>query len=362
MFHIYADGKNLNIANMNDNQKLSSAVLNEEINKSGTLTFAMPPQHYRYSEIKNLKSLITVYDDNEQIFKGRVLNSDYDIFNQKKVIAEGEMAYFNDSVFQPSVKKVFNTQNLLPELISQHNSQVEESKHFYVGNIDSAEIEISNLAFIGCMKFIQNELIKVTNGYVSIRYQNDKRYLDFRLSPGSIDTSNKIVFGKNIFDLNRFVDTNELYTVIIPYGDIVEGTDKPLDISSVNDGKIYIENKKGIENFGRIVKEVEFKGIKNPNELFVAASKFTDESISQAMTVNLTAAEIIETGPTQVYSFGIYKIGLLYKVISHQHGIDDYFLCSKKKTDLFNIEKNIVTLGHTKKLLTDYIGRYNNVI
>lgn len=357
MFHIYADGKNLNIPNMNNNQKLSSAVLNEELNKAGSLTFSIPPQHYRYSAIKNLKSIITVYNDNEQIFKGRVLNAGCDIFNHKKVVAEGELAYFNDSVFQPSEKKVFNTQDLIPELIYQHNSQVEENKQFNVGNIDSAEIEIQNLSFIKSMNFIQNELLKNTNGYIKVRYENDKRYLDFSLSPGNIDYSNKIVFGKNIFDLNRFVDPSELYTIIIPYGDIVEGTDKPLDISSVNGGKNYIENEKGIENFGRIFKEVEFKGVKSVNELFSLASQFTNDSISQAMTINLTAAEIIETGPEQTYSYGLYSIGNFYKVISYQHGINDYFLCSKKKTDLFNIEKNNVTLGHTKKLLTDYIGR-----
>ncbi len=357
MFHIYADGKKLNITNMNDNQKLDSAVLNEELNKSGSLTFSIPPKHYRYSEIKNLKSIITVYDDNNQIFKGRVLNANYDIFNHKKVVAEGEMAYFNDSVFQPSEKKVFNTQNLIPELISQHNSQVEESKYFYAGEIESAEIEIKNLTFMRSMNFIQNELLKFTNGYITVSYKDNKRYLNFSLSSGEIDPSKKIVFGENIFDLNRFVDPSELYTIIIPYGDITEGTEKPIDITSVNGGKNYIENIKGIENFGRITKEIEFKGIKNASELFRLASQFSEKIISQATTINLTTAELVKTGPTHEYSFGLYSIGHFYKVISHQHGVDDYFLCSKKKTDLFNIEKNNVILGHTKKSLTDFIGR-----
>lgn len=355
MFQIYLDGKKMHVPDMDKRRKILDATLNQELNKAGSFNFLIPQEHYHYNGIHNLKSMIEVYDDDSRVFKGRVLNHNFNYYNVKNVIAEGEMAYFNDSVFQPSAKGTVTTTHLFPQIINNHNSQLEEEKHFKVGDIDSCTFEISSLSFYKSMDFIQNEIIKKTKGYISLRYIGDDRYIDFKMTPGMNDTSSKIQFGVNLLDLNRYIDPTELYTVIIPYGDVNEVTDKPLDISGINGGINYVENLKAIEAFGRICRHVEFKGITDPEELYAYAIDFAGSTVSEAITLELTAVELRKLGIVNAYDYGLYKTGNSYKVESIPHGIDEFFLCSKKSTNLFYPDKNKVTFGHTRKNLTDYI-------
>ena len=74
--------------------KISSPKLSTEVNKTGTFNFTIPPSNPGYDLIKKLKSSITIYQDNQEIWRGRVLNDKLDFYNRKQVECERRAFFF----------------------------------------------------------------------------------------------------------------------------------------------------------------------------------------------------------------------------------------------------------------------------
>ena len=75
MYQILCDGELL----YDPRQKeylVGDPTLELAVNTSGTLSFSMPPTHPAYDKIRKLKSVITLYQDGEWVFSGRVLNDE----------------------------------------------------------------------------------------------------------------------------------------------------------------------------------------------------------------------------------------------------------------------------------------------
>ena len=51
--------------------------------------FSMPPTHPAYDKIRKLKSVITLYQDGEWVFSGRVLNDEKNFHNIRQISVEG---------------------------------------------------------------------------------------------------------------------------------------------------------------------------------------------------------------------------------------------------------------------------------
>ena len=135
MYTIYADGEALYSPHLvNDGYGVISPKLTVELNKSGSLSFILPPSNVMYDSIQKLKTIITVMQDNEEIFRGRVLHDEKDFYNRKNVYCEGELSFLLDSIQRP-----YTFQGDIPALfrkfINNHNEQVETEKQFTVGNI-----------------------------------------------------------------------------------------------------------------------------------------------------------------------------------------------------------------------------------
>ena len=91
---------------------VSNPKLNLEVNKNGSLDFTIYSDHPYYDKLKRLKSIITVYQDNIIIFKGRIIDDELGFYNEKQVSVEGILAFLLDSVQEPftyqgTVKGVF---------------------------------------------------------------------------------------------------------------------------------------------------------------------------------------------------------------------------------------------------------------
>lgn len=74
--------------------KIISPVLSVELNKTGSFDFIIPPQNPCYNLISKLKSIITIYQDGEEIWRGRVLNDKIDFYKRKQVECERRAFFF----------------------------------------------------------------------------------------------------------------------------------------------------------------------------------------------------------------------------------------------------------------------------
>lgn len=207
---------------------LSSPALNLGVNKVGSLTFSMLPTHPYFNRVKKMESIITVYQDSDIIFKGRVFSDNVSFYKIKKVEVEGLLAYLNDSIVRP-YNFTGSVIEYLDFLISQHNEQVEPHQKFILGNVTVTDpndyIIRANSNCPNTWSEITDKLINLLGGYICIRYEDDGNYIDYLVDYSDTSTQ-EIRFAVNLLDLENEVRGDSLATCIIPYGmDLSEVTE-----------------------------------------------------------------------------------------------------------------------------------------
>ena len=112
-----------------------------EVNKAGSLSFKMLPGNVMYDGLQKMKTIITLEQDGEEIFRGRVVETTTNTYNQKKVYCEGELAYLLDSLVRP-YNFTGKASDLFRQLVEKHNEQVDDYKRFEVGIITAIKTNV----------------------------------------------------------------------------------------------------------------------------------------------------------------------------------------------------------------------------
>ena len=355
MYTIYADDKLFYAPYLShEGYGVFSPKLIVEISKAGSLEFTMPPNNVLYDSISKLKSMICVYQDDELIFRGRVLNDEKDFYKQKKTYCEGELAFLLDSQQRPysyegDAKTVFS------KYISAHNSKVDSDKQFTVGNVTAASektIHCSNDEYATTLDDINTLLIDVYGGYLQTRTENGVHYIDW-LADSANESNQTIEFGVNLLDLSEYIKAEDVFTVIIPIGASQQDSDGndlgKLDITSVNNGKDYIEHTEGIELFGRIERKQEWSDCSSASELMTLGTNLLNSSVEMAVSLTVTAVDLKLLG---VNVDGIH-VGDMVRVISLPHNLNRQFQCTKIVYDLENPDRNEYSFGASYTTLTE---------
>ena len=356
MYSIHVDGKPLYSPALADSGfVVFKPKLTLELSRSGSLTFLLPPTNPMYDSILKLKSIVTVFDGEEEIFRGRVLHDEKDFYNRKEVYCEGELAFLLDSMQRP-YSFTGDIPDLFKKFIESHNEQVDEEKRFIVGEVTVTDpnsyINRSNIHYGNTWDAITDQLISTHGGYIRPRLTDGKRYIDLVYDYGKAN-SQVIEFGKNILDITEYITAENVFTVLIPLGE--ERSDKDgnslgrLTIESVNDGKDYIEDDAGIALFGRICRTQEWDDVTIASNLLSKGRAFLDASIEMAVTLIMNAVDL------HLVDVDTERIGLgdYVRVISAPHNLDRAFICSKIVLDMVNPENSEYTLGATYTTMTE---------
>lgn len=132
MYRVLCDG--LPIYDLRDeNLVLIDPKLDLEVNKAGSFSFKMPPQHPQYELPQKMLSCIQVFQDDEEVFNGRITECKIDFYNRKYFTCEGQLAYLNDSIQRPAEYHDITVRGYLESLITSHNEQVKKDRQFKVG-------------------------------------------------------------------------------------------------------------------------------------------------------------------------------------------------------------------------------------
>ena len=347
MYRVYSDGSLLYHSNL-ENLKIISPSVELEVNKTGSFVFKIPADHPHYGLVHKLKSIITVYQDDYLLFRGRVLDDEIGWHNEKAVSCEGEMAFLLDSIMRP-----YDFSGSIPKylalLLDSHNAQVEEEKRFTLGNVTVTDandyIVRSNIDYTDTWTEIQTKLIDLLGGYLQVRHENGVHYLDY-LQDFTLLAPQKIEFSKNLLDLKRIRKGADIATAVIPLGAKLkdaEGNDtgERLTIADLNNGSDTIVDEEAKAQYGLIVKTVIFDDVTEAANLLTKGKAHLAQLVNLPETVELTAADLSAVG-ADVASF---HIGTKVRVISKPHGIDQLFTVSKLSINLFEPASNKLTLG-----------------
>lgn len=317
-----------------------------EVNKAGQVEFTLPPENVMYGKLKKLVTPISLYFNGDEIFFGRVVSAELDFYKHEQITVEGALAFLHDAVCRP-FKFVDETdlcvRNYLERMLKVYNRAVEDWKKIHVGKVTVKESNNYLYRFKDgyddCYEVIMDHTVNSSlGGYLSIRRDHGKTYLDYTAEPG--ETSNQVIqFGQNLLDLSRYVSAEDVYTVIVPTGKEVNG--KKTTIKEVNDGKDYIESATGVRLFGRIEKYVNFPDYTKPKWLKNAAIKALNSAIREAISIEIKAVDLSLINP----NIGGLKHGTMVRVLSIPHGIDEYMLCRKVDINLNEPDDAVYSLG-----------------
>lgn len=313
MYRIVCDGKVLHDANVNE-LKVIQAVCNLEVNKTGSLTFKLPPTHPYYNDVKKHQSEITLYQDDDILFVGRVLNDETDFYNVKNVECEGVLSYFLDSIQRGKVYQLNGgstnvIETYLKDLVSIHNSQVDTKKQFTVGVVNITDpnnylYKASN--FTSTLSVMTDDLLKTYGGYFQVRFVGGKKYLDY-VSDYTNVCNQRIEFGKNIVDLTKYLKGEEIFTALIPLGATNPDTagqeqlfDDRLNISSVANQTIgtivkrddYIYDSVAVQRWGWIWSVQKWDDVTVASNLFTNALDALRMSVNDKLVLEMTAIDL----------------------------------------------------------------------
>ena len=371
MYRVYCDG--LPIYNDKlEGLKIFSPSLDFELNKTGSFSFTLYPDHPYYGSIQKLKSIITVYQEDYLLFRGRVLDDEIGFYNERKVTCEGELAFLLDSIKRP-YDFTGSVAEYLALLLDSHNAQVDETKRFTLGNVTVTDpndyIVRSNIDYTDTWKEMNDKLLTLLGGFLSVRHADGVAYLDY-LADFALLSPQKIEFGKNLLDQKRIIKGADVATVVIPLGAKLkdaEGkdTDKRLTIESVNGGADFIEDAAAISQYGTIVKTVIFDDVTIAENLKAKGQAYLSSLVKLPESIELTAADLA----TVSTAFSSFHLGTYVDVVSKPHGLNQKFLVRKLSINLLDPAANKLTLGGvfeglavSLKGLTDTQGKIINEI
>jgi len=365
-----------------DGEYVISPKIKKDTNKADSFEFMILPNHPYYNEFEKKKTYVYVKRDNKYIFRGRVSEIKTDIFRQRTVTCEGDLAYLADTVQFPnketttqkntsSTKKhkrntlyyvsghetghetgstSKDTVKMTPKdyfrnVIAVHNGQVnstgDNERTFTVGSITVSDTNNSEnferTSHQNTSSVISSDLLSVYGGILRTRYNatNNKTYIDW-LDEYTDTTSQEIKFGVNLIDLDQEPPSDDAWSVLLPIGD--ENT----TIASANNGNKFLIDQEALNKYGYIVHYHKFNNVKNSDELMgraqtylnTHAKVFPDNIVVKAIDLQLIGE-----------SDDPIELGDKVKVVSTPHGLDTTMACIKMELDIQNPENNSYTIG-----------------
>lgn len=338
MYTIYADDTLLYLPG-DEELSVLSPVLETQCNAAGTLTFVLLPEHPLYSALHKMRTRIIVKQDDEIIWRGRVLETETDFYRQKTVTCEGELTYLVDSVLHPYKLADYDgtAAGLFRLYLTRHNEAVSEAQQFQIGNVDIETLSsVENTGYGNTWDEISDNLIDIHGGFLRIRHEDGARYLDWTKESGT-SCGQVIRFGENLLDLSEYVSASEVVTCLIPYAG---QSDSKITIASVNGGKDYIEDAAGIALYGRIWGVTEFD-TKDATKLLEMAKENLHKRLKETITITISAVDL-HLLDVNAESF---HVGDKVRVISPPHGIDAEYTCTAISLDLVNPDQSEYTFG-----------------
>lgn len=350
MYQVYCD----NFLLYNDQLKgyeIFNPKVELELNQIGAFDFTIYNSHPNFDQLKRLKSIIKVYQDDFLMFRGRILNDEQGFYNEKQVSCEGELAFLIDSIQRP-YDFSGTPAELFTQFITNHNAQVDAEHQFKVGNITVTDpndyIARSESEYLNTWESIQKKLIDTNGGYIWVRYEEDGVYIDY-LEELNLLSPQEIEFGKNLLDLKRRTKGEDIATAIIPLGAKEEDSENRLNIASVNNGVDYVYNQEAVDAYGWIFKVRTWDDVTEADNLLKKGNESLQEQMKLLYTVELNAADLATVDKT-IESF---HLGTQVRVTTNPHSINQLFLVSKLSIDLLQPASNKLTLGDSIYTMTE---------
>lgn len=343
-----------------EREKLKAGSVVKAINAIDSCTFTLLPSSIGFSRIRDFTTLVRVYNDrrNRYEFQGRVLYScpgmNADGHITREVTCESFLGFLCDSMQAYVAERNWTRRGLLQHIINQHNAQLEEYKHFRLGEVDNPDDNI----YVGIQRknsweTIKEKLIDKVGGEIRFREVNGVLYLDYKEQFGETKAT-PIALSRNMKSITKESDPSAYVTRLIPLGckqknAAGDETEERLDITAVNDGKNYIDDEDAIAAYGLHVGVVEWDDVTEPANLLRKGREWLVSNNKVQIKYSITALDLSLLG-LDIDDFDVYNSHPIENALL---GIDDTARIIKKNIDIPEEVKSTIEVGDNFKTLSE---------
>ena len=353
--------------------KILSGSIKQAQNAINEFTFVIPMQNDLYQKLIPFQSIVQVVNlyDEEVEFEGRVLNVSNKMTSTgfvQEVVCEGFLSFLHDSTQHFQKLKNTGAEAYLREILNQHNAQVEDYKRIYLGSVTVKSLTDKPWRYLGyesTWDTIRERIIASIGGYLTLRRTSDGLYLDWTTSIGQNQES-PIQLGRNIKSASREVSFDGIATQIMPIGADEKNSDgssssdkeeqgsdvtrKQIDISSVNGGKMWLEDAELVAKFGIIRKPVIWTEIDSPSVLKSRGLQYLrNQKIALAKwTVAAVERYLIDSRYVK------FKIGNTHPILNAPLSGIEKLQIIEKKIDILNPQSVDLVIGSKSQSLSAY--------
>jgi Prophage endopeptidase tail len=348
-----------------DGIKLPSGVIKKEINLIDSFNFSFFMDNPGYNKIKPLKTLISVFNMKTRVyeFEGRILGPSHNMessgLHSSAYECEGELGYLHDSVqrhfeFQGEITE------LLTEILTYHNSQVEDYKKFEVGQVTvTSNLHLYLSAEKDTFQTIKEILIDNLGSELQIRKVNGVRFLDLFERIGE-EKNTEIKIAKNLVSMSCDVDPTQIVTRLTPLGTSIKNDSKEvpetrITIDSVNNGITYVDDAVLINEFGIQGKSMIFDDVTDPRELLNKGKEWLVSQKVAHVQYKINALDLSLIG----LDIDSFVPGNTYLIINPIMGINERLRVIGKSLDINSPQGASLTIGDKLKTLNQYQNDLN---
>lgn len=353
--------------------KILSGSIKQAQNAINEFTFVIPMQNDLYQKLIPFQSIVQVVNlyDEEVEFEGRVLSISNKMTSTgfvQEVVCEDFLSFLHDSTQHFQKLKNTGAEAYLREILNQHNAQVEDYKRIYLGSVTVKSLTDKPWRYLGyesTWDTIRERIVANIGGYLTLRRENDVFHLDWTSSIGESQES-PIQLGRNIKSASREVSFDGIATQIMPIGADEKNSDgssssdkeeqgsdvtrKQIDISSVNGGKMWLEDAELVVKFGIIRKPVIWTEIDSPSVLKSRGLQYLrNQKIALAKwTVAAVERYLIDSRYVK------FKIGNTHPILNAPLSGIEKLQIIEKKIDILNPQSVDLVIGSKSQSLSAY--------
>lgn len=304
----------------------------EEMGSTPAFSFTVPPGNIAETVIQPLATHVTAYRDNVEVFSGRVISADWDLYNTMTVQCIGDMGDLADSQIAP-FSHTGTAAQFLSEVIAKHNALVDASRAFTVGtvNVTGETGKRTVEDYTDALTLITNYCSGAYGGYIRVR---PGRVIDWMEDFG--DNTQTIRFGENILDLSRQIDAADVATVLIALGPEPETGSRTV---------VTAQNAGGVAKWGKIYRVEEFE---SDTGLQAAAQTRIDQLATMPESAELTALDLSVVD----VSIPALTLGAWTNFYSPANGIQGSYLLYKRTLHMTAPANDTVSFGPVQQTIT----------
>lgn len=297
----------------------------DEVGKVPTLTFDLPPDNPVTLEV--IKDEVQMYRNGEMIFNGNVKMRKRKFNKFVTYYCEGDLGYLHDVFIRPPFAGSSKEDKFITEVITKYNKPTPKKRPLTAGNINpGSDITYNIEDYTDCYDAITDNLFSIyKGGFLRTRHELKAdvpdgvpywhHYVDFFAEPPSDPNAQKIVYAKNILDINDDDDGRDIVTHYIPLGATVDKDRVKLS------GTDYISaDSTTMNEYGVIERVQDYSDVEDSGTLSTYANQdYTAMDLARkkrAVKVKAVDLAIVDNAETPL------KVGYMYEVYSHPHEIE----------------------------------------